>query len=176
MNFEFFENLSIEEANSFLQNFLIEEERELFSMKGDLAEADISLEFDLKCALALLHWTLNSLITLPEKEDDSLPSWIKSSSSYKNGLFQFDEPSKLLILRSAYYMGECFVRSNSKLRWGVGDVTSAVKHMPVVTGFNNSMEMSPIMILENVFSRILANESTDEAIEKMLDTWQRYSQ
>jgi len=52
MDFEFFENLSIEEANSFLQNFLIEEERELFSMKGDLAEADISLEFDLKCAAA----------------------------------------------------------------------------------------------------------------------------
>jgi hypothetical protein len=32
----------------------------------------------------------------------------------------FDEPSKIVALRIAYYMGECFVRNFADLIWSVG--------------------------------------------------------
>ena len=70
-------------------------------------------------------------------------------------LFDFDDPSKIMVLRIAYYMGECFVRNFPDLVWAVGDAYTALKNIPVVSGFRGEQEMPPMLVAENLFARVL---------------------
>lgn len=176
MDFDFFNNLSADDAGKFLSNFLEQEQVGFASMVDELCQCGINTDFGIDNIEPVLVWISNKLKTFPEIPDDSLPDWIRNSSSYRGGLFSFDEASNILMLRGSYFLGESFVRDNSKLSWAVGDVDSAVKNMPVVTGFKNGMEMSPLMVLENVYKRIIADGvSTTGSIKKLIDTWKNYS-
>lgn len=175
MDFDFFDRLSVPDASRFLQVFLEEEDAGFSSMKKKLSQFGINTEFSLKNIEAVLIWIFGELKAFPDTPDELLPDWIKSSSSYLQSLFSFDEDSNILLMRGAYFLGESFVRDNSKLRWAVGNLDSAVKNMPVVTGFKHSMEMSPLMVLENVYKRMIVEGGSTDSISKLVKTWKSYS-
>ena len=143
-------------------------------MVQELRQDNVETQFHIDNIEGVLVWMLDKLRTLPSTTNETLPDWIRSTSSYRKGLFSFDEPSNILILRAAYFMGESFVLDNEKLRWGVGNIDTAVKNMPVVTGFINSMEMSPLMVLENTYKRILVDGVSATAFSKLIKTWRGY--
>ncbi len=111
MDFEFFNNLSNNDAKKFLNNFLNEIEKGFSSMKPEIEAGDIMVDYTITSLFPVFKWISNRLKIFPEKGDVSLPIWIRETESYKKGLYSFDEASKVLILRYSYYMGESFVRS-----------------------------------------------------------------
>lgn len=174
MNFELFHNLSNDDAAKFLAAFLDNGNHWVLTIKSELSKDEVNLNFDLNDIEAVMDWFAHKLKVIPDSPDQSLPDWIKNSSSYKQSLFSFDEPSKDLILKGAYYFGESFVKSNPRMSWNVGDKKSAVKNMPVVKGFNKSIEMSPIMVIENLFNRILHDGASSNDVQKIIGTWKGY--
>ena len=174
MDFDFFNSLSADSANLFLQNFLEKEKIGFALMTDELRQCNINVGFCIDNIEPVLVWLFEKLKTIPSIPDESLPDWIRNSDSYRQGLFSFDEASNILILRAGYFLGECFVHDNPKLHWATGNVDSAVKNMPVVTGFRRGMEMSPLMVLENVYSRMIADSASTDSISKLIKTWREY--
>jgi hypothetical protein len=118
-----------------------------------------------------MRWALERLNVASMLPDASLPTWITATESYQRGLFEFDEPSQSIVLRVAYYMGECFVRNFSCLVWSVGDAGSALQNMPVVTGFDHRIEMAPVLIANNLFRRVLHGSGNEHTFNVAVDRW-----
>lgn len=171
MNFEFFEKLSKKEANVFLHRFLEEESSNIEATIKKCAAARIKMDFSVKSLPRFIRWTLKQLATVPLKADPAVPEWIRNNEVYTKHLFEFDVPSKELVLQAAYYLGESFVRSHSSLHWGIGDITTAEANMPVVAGFKYDLEMAPILVTENLLESIIAEPSKAGDVEIMINTW-----
>jgi hypothetical protein len=45
------------------------------------------------------------------------------------------------------------------------------KHMPVVAGFRGDQELPPLVVVENMFARIVADGGPLERINSTLDVW-----
>ncbi len=103
MDFEFFNNLSNNDAKKFLNNFLNEIEKGFSSMKPEIEAGDIMVDYTITSLFPVFKWISNRLKIFPEKGDVSLPIWIRETESYKKGIYSFDEASKVLILRYSYY-------------------------------------------------------------------------
>jgi hypothetical protein len=172
MDFIFFEKLSKKDAELYLKQFLLKEEDGLKELLHDFEREQIIIDFSIESIYKVLEWAKFNLKTIPEKEDDKLPNWIRESDSYKKGLFKFDDISKILILRISYYFGECFVRDNIKLSWNIGKINTAVYNMPVVVGFKGGLELAPILICENLVSRLLEG-AEPSIIYTALEYWQK---
>jgi hypothetical protein len=52
----------------------------------------------------------------------------------------------------------------------VGDPETAQQNMPVITGFGNQLELSPILVTENLLRRALKGAAPD-AIERAVNRW-----
>lgn len=169
MDYKFFDSLSPENARTFLSRFLESERTAIEEMEVGAAAVNLTLDYS-TCSLPdVLRWlmTLVRLKTLPVPATE--PRWIQQA--HKDGLVDFDDDSKTIVLRAAYYLGECFVRANSRLSWKTGDVEYIEKNMPVVAGFRSGSEMAPMMIVENVFLRILGKNAELSDIERAVNTW-----
>jgi hypothetical protein len=46
--------------------------------------------------------------------------------------------------------------------------------MPVVAGFRYGKELAPMMIMENLYSRILGDGASDADVDVMIETWQSF--
>ncbi len=167
----FFESLTPQEADTYLRRFLETERSAVQEMISDAKKSGVSADFLIESVVPFLSWVLGKLKTTPRSPDLSLPEWIRRSTSYQSNLFDFDESSKVLILRSAYYLGESLVRSFPTLSWATGNPDTAVKNMPVVTGFRYQMELAPMLVLENVFGRILSGSKSSADLQEMVSTW-----
>lgn len=146
MRFDFFEQLSRDEAKAFLKRFLDEVSSNVKLTANICAAQGVRMDYSIKSISPFMRWVLKKLTQIPLEPDPSVPEWIRNTDSYSKHLFEFDFPSKQLVLQAAYYLGESFVRSHSTLRWGIGDKTTAIGNMPVVIGFQKSREMAPILI------------------------------
>ncbi len=174
MNFELFSNLTEDEARQFLVDYLEQEGTAWAEAEPAMLKTGIKTKIAMDNIASILIWFFEQLETMPVKPDLTLPHWIRATDSYTNGLFEFDEQSKILILRGAYLLGECFVIEHKSLSWDIGDAKSAVKHMPVVNGFKHSMEMSPIMVVENIYKKVLADGAPIDCIQNIINTWQGF--
>lgn len=171
MRFAFFESLTHQEAQTLLRRFC-EVEREaimadpaLFrqtASEGQLFSLDRLPAIFARCAADL------SLVSVPTPPD--LPDWILSSLPHKDGFFEFAPSSAATVLRVAYYMGECFVQLPT-LSWGIGKENTAIQNQPVVTGFENGLELSPLLVSENIFRRILDGADASIETSKTMDFW-----
>lgn len=41
------------------------------------------------------------------------------------------------------------------MRWGVGDRDSAVQNQPVLEGFKSGVQLSPLLVTENLLRRLI---------------------
>lgn len=172
MDWKFFESLSKLEAKRFLENFLaVESENTKHLIKQSQIDG-LKVDFSIDSIEPLFKWVINRVDTIERDPDETLPEWIRKSTSYLENLFDFNEPSKILIMRIAFYLGEVFVRKYGTLSWSTGNRESAVQNMPVVTGFKHRIEMAPILVSENTISRIVVNPEKTSEIAMMIDSWE----
>jgi hypothetical protein len=171
VDFTFFESLSRDEGDLFLQNFLDEMRK---AMPGFLASASaegLTTDFSLDSLSPLFAWVSASLTIIPLEADPELPEWIRSSDTYADNLFDFDEPSKITVLRSAYYLGESFTRSYPSLTWAVGRRDTAPQQQPVVSGFQHTMEMPVLLVAENMLRRSHSDGPDGPGIVVAVRSW-----
>jgi hypothetical protein len=169
MNFELFESMTPEEAKDHLEGFLATERVALQQMEPAAKAAGIALDYSLATLPAFLKWLTGHLHIVRVPVPESEPDWVRNY--HKDGFITFTDESKYLILRAAYYLGECFVRSNKALRWAVGNPEFIEKNMPVVTGFRFDKELAPMMVCENLFMRILGDGAPSTHFDTMVDSW-----
>lgn len=174
MDFAFFDSLSAEEGADFLDAFLRAEGSAVEKMIESAQRGGVAADFSIETLPSVLEWALNQVKTSPKGVNETLPAWITATEDYRRGLFEFTEESKPLVLRGAYYFGECFVRAFDGLKWGVGDRDTAQRNMPVVTGFGNGIELAPILVTENLFRRILSGDAGADAIDRAVRKWKAY--
>lgn len=171
MNFEFFEALSPNEASKFLQNFLEVESRMAIEFVESQWDQNVGAPYSIESVGGVLWSLVDQVRMIEAKPHEELPSWIQGCSSYARGLVEFDSPSKIFVLRGAHYIGETFVRSYSALSWAVGNIETAEQNMPVVTGFSSGLEMAPILIIENLFMRVVVDDAGPEVINAAVSFW-----
>jgi hypothetical protein len=169
MNFSFFDSMNIDEARDHLDGFIKTEALAIELMRPAAARAGVELSFSIESLRAFFRWILPHIEIIRVPVPETEPDWIREF--HKDGLIEFTEESKYLILRTAYYLGECFVRATKDLSWGIGDLDSIEKNMPVITGFRSKMEMAPMMICENVFGGILGDGKPETVIDTMIKSW-----
>ncbi len=163
--------LGREQAKLILDSFLREESKAAHNLVEQAQYSGIVADFSLSSLSDVMKWGLANVRTKPKAADKNVPEWIRNTDSYKNNLYEMDEPSGILMFRMAYYLGECFVRAFPALRWDIGDNESALCNMPVITGFPQRQEMPPIKIVENLYGRILSGAAGNEAIDIALQRW-----
>jgi hypothetical protein len=171
MRFDLFEKFSPEEAKEFLEQFRALESSNIEDLLKQGSSEGLSVDFKIKSVAPLMRWLAAKLATIPNKPDMQLPWWIRATDSYAKNLFEFEEGSKILIIRAAYYLGESFVRSHPGLHWATGNPKTAEANMPVVAGFQFKLEMAPLMVAENLFRRAIAEPTKLGDIDKAIEYW-----
>lgn len=171
MNFEFFEKLSREKAEEYLKHFLAVESAKIGGTLAEARASGLTVDFSLESVAPFLRWMVPKLNVVPGVPDPELPEWIRTTPTYLQNLFEFDEPSKILVLRAAYYLGESFVRNGNGLRWATGNRETVEANMPVVTLFRFGIEMAPIMVAENLLRRVIAEPAKLGDIALAVDHW-----
>jgi hypothetical protein len=174
MDESFFKKLSPQEANEFLRQFLEVESRLIKETIKQCAAQGIKMDYSVKSILPFLRWVATKMRTTSKEPDPVAPEWLCNHPVYTKHLFDFDEPSGMLITRAGYYMGESFVRTFGNLRWGIGDeherIKTSEKNMPVVTGFHVGTEMPPVLIVENIL-REHVSDPKSKRIKVCIETW-----
>jgi len=171
MDFKFFESLSMSDARAFLANFLSVESKAMGEMFDQAKAEGVELAFSTSSIKPMFTWVLRSIKSNPKAPDLTLPEWITGTESYKRGLFVFDEPSKILVLRAAYFVGASFISEYPHLKWDTGDCETALMNMPVIKGFRMDLELPAILVAENAISRIHAQNHPLETIDTMVKSW-----
>jgi hypothetical protein len=170
VKFQFFESLSRIEAEKYLQNFL-EVEGEAFKVLAAEAAADgLLLDFTLPSLAPLYEWVAKRATVVPKAPDPALPSWIRDTESYAGGLFDLTPETSAAVMRTAYYLGETFRRQFPGLSWGIGDPSTAEQQQPVVGPFQHGIEMSVILVTENLVRRMIKGKGREIA-ERAVAHW-----
>jgi len=171
MNFQFFESLTKKEANDYLEEFLLFGQEQGLDLLEENLHFTVDLDFDMESLPSVLKMLVGIVKTVPRDPDDLLPLWIRKTSTYTKGLFDFDEQSKSIVMAAAYYLGETFVKNFNKLSWATGNTDYAEGNMPVVTTFKYDIEMAPILISENMFSGIISGIRSTDSIDSVIAAW-----
>jgi hypothetical protein len=171
VNYQLFKSLNPADAEQLLATYLEIGRSDADEMASSAAAAGIRADYSLSSVPRVLEWFHTMLRIVEREADPTLPEWIRSSRTYLDGLFDFDENSKALVLQGSYYFGESFVRSFNHLHWGVGKQDFIQENMPVVAGFGDGMEMPPLLVVNNLFRRILIDSGRMSDIEKVVDFW-----
>ena len=172
MNYAFFEALSPDQAAAYLTAFL-NAEREALTAWQPLAGRDgVEFDFAMTTLPGVLKWMVANVHGhwVPLGEDE--PEWIRQA--HPQGAFEFDEDSKSIILRAAYYLGECFARLPGH-RWSTGNTQYVQHNMPVITGFRNDLELPPLVVMDNVAAKIHEDGKPLSKVDSMVDVWKNHS-
>ena len=170
MRFTFFESLTRQEAQAFLRRFCEVEREAITADTNVFRQTAPGVQFALDRLPAIFERCAKDLSLVPVPTPPDLPDWIASSLPHKDGFFEFDPSSAAVVLRVAFYMGECFVQV-STLSWGIGKRNTAVQNQPVVKGFENGLELSPLLVSENIFRRILDGADASIETSETMDFW-----
>jgi hypothetical protein len=171
MDYQRFRSLEAVEAEQLLTTYLEIGQSNAAAMAAFASTAGVHADFSISSVPTVLGWLHGMLRTMEREVDPRLPEWIRSSSTYREGLFDFDEPSKALVLQASYYLGESFVRSFNRLRWSVGAKDFVQENMPVVAGFSDDAEMPTLIVSNNLFRRAIADSSRTSDFEAAVGFW-----
>ena len=175
MDFEFFQSLSPQQGEQFVERYLTVECEGFRELIPAMVADGINVDFTVASVSEIFEWILVRLRTEEVLPDQNLEWWIRESDSYKQSLVEFDDPSAILVLRCSYYLGESFVRQFDLLSWALGDEETLLANMPVVKGFRHDLEMPSILVTENLFHRALAHENGAKKIEEGIQAWLKRS-
>lgn len=174
MKYELFDKMTKKEAALLLQEFLDDGRANVDLVRAHAERAGVNTDYSLESLPQFLEWVLSELRTVPRTADPEAPQWIRSTSEYERGLFDFDARSGNLLVFAAYYTGECFIRNFTQLRWASGNRDTLESNMVVVTGFSHGIEMAPMLVLENSFRRLIANPSDGRRFDSLVRVWRKH--
>ena len=165
--------LSREEAGLVLDRFLDLGREALPICKELVHKEGQSFDFSEKSLLILFKAVAKLLRFEYRPLPNDIPQWVRESSAHSKGLVEFDEPSRVWIMRVAYCLGEFFIRSYPALHWAVGAKDFADENMPVVAGFRAREELPPLSVTEGMFSRTVAQGKSWDQVTTMVDAWRK---
>jgi hypothetical protein len=58
-----------------------------------------------------------------------------------------------------------------ELRWALGHPDYLYRNMPVIAGFRDGDELPPLVVVENVFTRILVDRADRATIDATINVW-----
>jgi hypothetical protein len=175
MDFGFFERLSAEEAHAFLEEYRATAAQNHPELAALMARDGHAADFSLTSIRPAFEVVARAVQTVPRESDPTLPAWITTQDSYRRGLYDIAEASTGLILALSYYLAEAFIRaSNGRLTWRIGDPDTAVQQQPVVSGFAHRIQMSPLLVSENLLGRLIEepDPAVAEHVSEAVETWQ----
>jgi hypothetical protein len=172
MNFASFENLTVDEAREYLERFRSVGNEVLPDLISAAAADGVVADLSVASVEPVAEWIARQAVTIPLAPDPELPEWIRASDTYEANLFDFDESSKALILRLAFYLGESFTRAHRPLSWGVGRKDTAPQGQPVIAGFLHGMEMPVLLVAENFVARAAAGGPPAGEAARAVSTWE----
>jgi len=171
MDFRFFESLTATQAKDYLERFLQVESEAVTKLVLDLLNDGIEADYSIPSIEPVFGWAIESLRWSTAATDSDLPTWITDTPSYASGNFEFDEPSRAIVLRCAYYLGRSFVETIPGLHWSTGPPDRAECNMPIVAGFRHDMGMAVMLITDNLFRRIIADSAPKSEVGRTVDYW-----
>jgi hypothetical protein len=175
VDFAAFERMTAAEAEEFLGHFRDIEADRMPSLVAEAREAGLTADFTVDSVAPLLLWLQRRTERVPIAADESLPEWLRTDESYIRSLFDLTSESKTLVLRGAYYLGQSFVQEwPHQLRWATGDTETALMNQPVVAGFQHELELSPLLVVENLFHRLHSRPESEGDIVKAVDKWRSF--
>jgi hypothetical protein len=168
MDYEFFHSLAPDEALALLNDFIESQGKSVERMKSTAATDGVALDYSSTSLANVLKWMMKGVrirrLPVPPEE----PDWIRQA--HRDGLIDFDDDSRSVILCAAYYLGESFARRPG-MRWATGDAAYLHKNMPVVAGFHLDQELPPMVVIRNVFARVLGDGAPSTEIDSTLRAW-----
>ena len=167
---EFFDKLTPQEARIVLQNFLDVEREAVKELVAAAGKDGVVADFSLGSLVPVFGWIARQLKEIPIQPPADIPEWIKKEHEKNVGWFEFDEPSKTMLLRAGYYLGETFVRGVKGLAWGTGNPDYIQKHMPVVIGFAGGQELPAQTVARNIAWHAMRTGSADR-IKVAVEAW-----
>jgi hypothetical protein len=170
MDFEFFENLSTEGAEQYLQRFLEVERSGIEQTVRVVRSAGVDVDYSLESIAPFIVWTAESVRTRDVPKPADLPDWLATSTPAED-FVEVAEGSRPLVLRAAYYLGECLVRNRPNLRWGVGSADFAHQQQPSVLGFPGDQELPVLLVAENTVLNATQADDPRAAVERPINTW-----
>jgi len=171
-----FQSVSKKEASEYLESFLEFGRTRCVETLEANTHFTIEVDFSIESIVPILNELLNVLKTVPKDPDPTLPEFIRQSDTYKQNLFEFDEPSKPIIFAASYYLGEAFIRRYQNLSWGIGNPKFHQCNMPVVKGFSSKLELPVILVGENIFGSIFSGMDGIESINTTIETWKKFAE
>lgn len=166
-----FEAMTEEKAKDYLNEFLAFGRSKGMRILEENLHFTKNLDFRIETLPDILRALIPSLVSVPRDSDLTLPAFIRNTEDYQKGLFDFDKKSNSLILAAAFYLGETFITQFSHLYWDTGNSDFREGNMPVVRPFANDIEMAPILIVENLYRRIVIENSRREDVDKAIKLW-----
>jgi hypothetical protein len=170
MDYEFFENMSDDEARAYFERYLELESHGLEAMLGQARYEEVSADFSVESIAGVLSWLQSRIRVVAVEPAGDTPAWLRESMEEHGGFLDFDEESRPLVLRASYYFGQSFVSSYEGLEWALGREERAEFRQPVVTGFRTDADLPPLVVVENLL--LNANElKFTERVEVAVATW-----
>ncbi len=163
----------MEEAEHFLASYRaagaegIETLRAMVSSRGGSA-----LDFTTDSVRSAFEILAREVTTVPMPVDRTLPDWITNSETYIAGLYGFSDEARVLVVRLSYFMAETVrLASQDALQWGVGKADTAVQKQPVLTGFRHDLQMSPLLVTENLVRRLIEDPGAIGEVDRAIANW-----
>lgn len=157
MDFEFFEQLDAIDAQGFLVSYLEEGRARLGDLEGlVLRHGGGPLDFSVRSLEPTFQAAACEVAFVPCGGDVHQPAWPDRDRGRGPVLYEMTPAARVVGLRLGYYLGETFVQSGAgRLRWSLGDDDTAVQRQPVVDGFRGGVQMSPLLVTENLLRRLV---------------------
>jgi hypothetical protein len=168
MDYESFHAMSAEVAHAYLDRFLEVERTEIAETAALAANDGVQFDYSIETLPDCLKWMAKRVRIYRTPLPEEVPDWVKQT--HPQGLTDFDDDSKTILLRASYYFGECLARLPG-LRWTTGDVEYMQMNMPVIAGFKDSDELPSMVVVENMFKKLAADGAPESGIDATIDVW-----
>ncbi len=145
-------SLKINNHSDFADQFLRNETERMREICDDINKDGIMTDYTILSVVPVTKWFVGRAKAIHDTENTGL----------------HDAKITPLILDSAYYMGESFVRSTRSLSWTTDNKDNVI---PTVTGFKFSIRMCPITDTYGIFEDILIGKQKMEEVERTILMW-----
>jgi hypothetical protein len=167
LDYRFFEQLTVAEADAYLATFLEQERRRIAAewwsrLMGDGVGAIEPYFAEFMPGIRVVR------VAAP----DGLPEYIVESMERDHGGFRdfATQGDRIAVLAAAFYFGAAFRRSFPSLSWSVGRADRAEAGQPVVTGFSSDVDLPVLVVAENL---VLEYEDDPSRVATAVASWRR---
>ena len=163
MNYTVFEQMTLSEANEFLETFLAMGMEKFAKIRKELSTKDANFNFEITSISQVFEANLKNL------KRGEAPDYPKTEQ-FLPSITEFDQKSSASIFACAFFLGESFNRLFESVSWKIGNGDTAFRNMPVIRGFTFEHELAPLVVAENIAFAVMRNETTSR-IDEIVDYW-----